>query len=640
MQKVHFQNSFSARLSLYLLLVMAVVFFVVILTSYQSARNYVREEAMQRGKAALEYTNQEISHVLEQVESAVQNMAWIVASHKEDGDYMYELTYKLLESNPNICGSAVAFEPSYFPERGVLFSPYAYRDAAGDIFVKQLGTEDYEYHYMDWYQIPKLLNEPYWSEPYYDDGGGEVVMTTYSYPLYDETGNMYAVFTADVSLEWFAGKVNAIKPYAHSTSLMISRGGTFLVHDNTDAILCETFFTSGLALTNPAFKQMGHHMVNGESGVETFEQNGSEFYFFYAPVKAAGWSVAVSCLYSEIFAGVDSMRVVLVCIGVLGLLLMGGLCYYTIRKLTNPLAVFAGSATEIAHGNFKAELPVIRSRDEMKILHDSFEYMQKSLVTYMNDLKETTANKERIESELRIANDIQMGMLPKIFPPFPEREDIDLYANLVPAKEVGGDLYDFFIEGNKFYFIVGDVSGKGVPASLVMAVTCRLFRTVASHFSQPEEIISALNNTLSDNNETNMFCTAFMGIIDLNTNVLTYCNAGHNSPVILSPEGKAAYMDVVPNLPLGLFKGFPYEGQEILLERDTYMFLYTDGVTEAENPSKELYSDERLLNRMTASCKDSPRLILEEVMADVTLHRADAEQSDDITMMCFHLKSK
>lgn len=635
--KTKFLSSFSARLSIYCLLVVALVFIVVFFTNYYSARNFVRKEAIQRANALLEYTNQEIDHVLRGVETAVQNMSWMVVDNKDDGDYMYALTYKLLEVNPNICGSAVAYEPAYFPDRGVLFSPYAFRQG-DEILLKQLGTENYEYHYMDWYQIPKLLNKPYWSEPYYDEGGANVIMTTYSYPLYDSDGRMFGVITADVSLEWFADLVNSIKPYPNAYSLMIGRGGKFLVHTETEAILSESFFTMPSVLGDPKFKQVGHKMIAGESGMATFKRDGEDFYFFYSPVKSVGWSVAVACLYSDVFAGVNTMRVVLILIGVVGLLLMGLFCYYTIRRLTRPLADFADSAKEIAHGNFEAELPVIRSKDEMKTLHDSFEYMQQSLVNYMNDLKETTANKERIESELRIASNIQMGMLPKVFPPFPERNDIDLFANLVPAKEVGGDLYDYFIEDNKLFFIVGDVSGKGVPASLVMAVTCRLFRTVASHFSKPAEIVATLNDTLSENNESNMFCTAFMGVLDLESGKMEYCNAGHNAPVLITPDGKVSYMNVVPNLPLGLFEKFPYDGQECMLEKGTSLFLYTDGVTEAESITKELYSDDRLPKLLETVKTANPLEIIEAVKKDVKIHAKGAEQSDDMTMMCFNYR--
>ena len=631
------RKSFSLRLSLYILFVTSTIFLLAFWIYFGQARRSVSEEAVERAQVKLENTILQIDKVLEAVEIAVKNMSWLVADKLDYPDYMYALTQQILRSNPYVVGSAIAFEPGYYPEKGVLFSPYSYRSEKG-IRSKQLGTEDYEYHYMDWYLIPKLLGTPYWSEPYFDEGGADMVMTTYSLPLYDSSGKMYAVFTADISLEWFADKVKEIKPYPNSRNYMIGRGGTFLVNDRKEAILNESFFARPLENGDEELMRTGHQMINGKKGMTSFNREGVSFNIFYAPVQATGWSVSVVCLHDDVFAGVDSLRNRVLTILMFGLLFLTGFCYFTVRRLTNPLARFAGSANEIAKGNFHAELPVIKSKDEMKTLHDSFGTMQQSLVDYIDELKKTTASKERIESELRIARSIQMSMVPKIFPPFPEREDVDLYAKLIPAKEVGGDLYDFFIEDNKLYFIVGDVSGKGVPASLVMAVTCRLFRTIAEHLHTPAEIVKALNDTLAENNDSNMFCTAFLGVLDLKTGNMQYCNAGHNAPVMLASSGEVKFMEVKPNLPLGLFGDFPYEGQECDITKETSLFLYTDGVTEAENTAKALYSDERLLDLLDKQRKNMPQMIVDMVLDDVNKHVNGAEQSDDITIMCVHYR--
>ena len=272
----------------------------------------------------------------------------------------------------------------------------------------------------------------------------------------------------------------------------------------------------------------------------------------------------------------------------------------------------------------------------MGMLYDSFHHMQHSLADYMDELARTTANKERIESELRIASDIQMGMIPKIFPPFPDRKDIDLYATLTPAKEVGGDLYDFFVEDDRLYFTVGDVSGKGVPASLLMAVTRSLFRTMAPHFKVPADIVAALNDALSDSNESNMFVTLFLGVLNLKDGTLRYCNAGHNAPVRFggTDSGDPAFIPVNPNLALGLFKGFPYLEQEMRLEAGTSLLLYTDGVTEAEDLTQQLFSDERLLNLLARECGSRPARVVEHLMQAIRTHTAEAEQNDDITILC------
>ena len=628
------KSSFSLRMTLYILVAVATVFVLAFSVFFYQARASVREEAVERAQIKLDNTILQIDEVLGSVEVAIKNLSWLISDKLDKPIYMYAITRYVLKSNPYVVGSAIAFEPGYYPDQGVLFAPYSYR-SGNKIRSKQLGTEDYEYHYMDWYQIPKLLKKPCWSEPYFDEGGADVLMTTYSIPLYDAQGKIFAVFTADISLEWFAEKINEIKAYPHSHNRMIGRGGTFLVHERKEAILNESFFAKPLLEGDAEMMEVGHRMVDGERGYVSFDRNDEEYYLFYAPVKSTGWSVSVSCLYSDVFASVYGLLNKVVVIFLLGLLLLTCFCYYTVRRLSRPLERFAGSADEIAKGNFNAILPVIKSEDEMKTLHDSFESMQHSLVNYIDELKRTTASKERIESELRIARDIQMGMVPKLFL---DRDDLELSAKLIPAKEVGGDLYDFFIDGDRFIFIVGDVSGKGVPASLVMAVTCCLFRTVAAHFDTPAAIMTALNDTLAENNDSNMFCTAFLGILNLKTGVMQYCNAGHNAPVLMRKEGQAAYMEVLPNLPLGLFEGFPYEGQECVLNKGESLFLYTDGVTEAENVAKELYSDERLVDFLSGCNSDMPTEIVDKVYLDIERHVAGADQSDDITMMCVNYK--
>ncbi|MBE6346989.1 MAG: HAMP domain-containing protein [Lentimicrobiaceae bacterium] len=625
-------SSISTHLSLFILAVTSTLLIIIVALNYRSSRNLVEEESIEHAQSALDNTILRIDNVLTSVETAVHNISLMVKDNIDDPDYMYDVTRLLLVNNSYISGSAVAFEPNYYQEKGHFYSPYSYREN-DEILSKQLGNKDYDYHYMDWYQIPKLLDKPYWSEPYFDQGGANVIMTTYSYPLYDEEGQLFAILTADISLEWFAEQVNSIKTYPNSFNLMIGRGGTYLVHKDTDAILNRTMFEAAMANDDAVIFKTAHDMVDGKRGMAEYDY-GEKTYLFYAPVAATGWSVAVSCLHSDIFAKVDDMRGKVMMVALPGLLLLVILSYILIKYTMRPLTDFANSAMEIAKGNFKAELPKNKKNYEMRTLHNSFSFMQRSLQNYIDELQRTTANKERIESELRIARDIQMGMLPKIFPPFPKRDDVDLYAKLNPAKEVGGDLYDFFIEDNKLHLIIGDVSGKGVPASLVMAVTCRLFRTVASSIHIPSQIVKVLNNAIAESNDSNMFCTAFVGILDLATGHLQYCNAGHNPPIVVSSDGKASFLPVKPNLAMGLWEDFEYQDQECKIEKGTNIFLYTDGVNEAENTKKELYGEERLLNFLSQHYADKPRDVIEKLYDDIKGHANDAEQNDDITMLC------
>lgn len=632
-----FKNSLSGRLTVGVVIVSAIIFTLTCTVFIRMAANKVREEATKHAHSELSNTIHQIDAALKAVEIAVENTAWLVPYRLASPDFMYSITERMLQNNEFICGAAVAFEPHYYDSEGRYFSPYSYRDTNGEIKSKQLGNETYDYHYMDWYQISKLLNEPYWSEPYYDDGGGEMMMTTYSKPLYDEYGNLYAIITADLSLEWLTELVGGIQAFERSYNLMVSRNASFIVHPDHNLILNETIYSSTYGEDDESLKKMQDDMVNCRAGQVLRDKEGGKFFVFYSPVETTCWSVAIVCPRSELYLGVKKLRSLLIILGVIMLLLMMYLSYHGIRKVVAPVEDFSDVAKKIAHGEFDAELPKIHSQDELKDLHDSFEYLQQSLVRYIDELKSTTANKERIESELRIAQAIQMGMLPKSFPAFPDRDDIALAAKIVPAKEVGGDLYDFFIENDKLYFIVGDVSGKGIPASLVMAVTCRLFRSIASFHDKPEEIITSLNDSLSDGNESNMFCTAFLGILDLKTGHLDYCNAGHNAPLVIGGNGNVSAIPVEPNLPLGLFGGFPYQGQETNLGKGTMLYLFTDGVNEAEDKEMNQFGDDRLVSLLQKNAGGEPKEIVETTFAQVQLHADGANQSDDITVMCIKI---
>ena len=632
--KIKFRKSISGRLMVRVLIVSAIIFTLTFTVFLRMAANKMREEATEHAHSELTNTIHQIDAILHAVEIAVENTAWIVPHRLASPEFMYDVTERLLQNNEFVYGCAVAFEPDFFPSEGHYFSPYSYRGENGEIKSMQLGADTYDYHYMDWYQIPKLLNKPYWSEPYYDEGGGEKMMTTYSKPLYDSEGKLYAIITADLSLEWLTELVGKIQVFENSYNLMVSRNASYIVHPDHNLILNETIFSSTYGDEDESLKKLQDDMVNCRAGEVLRNKGGQKFFVFYSPVETTQWVVAIVCARSELYMEVKMLRNLLIVLGVIALLLMIVMNYNGIRKVVAPVEDFSDVTKKIANGDFTVELPQIQSEDELKELHDSFEYLQHSLVNYIEELKSTTANKERIESELRIAHKIQMGMLPKLVPAFPERDDLSLHAKLVPAKEVGGDLYDFFIEDEKLYFIIGDVSGKGVPASLVMAVACRLFRSVASHLAKPEEIMASLNDSLADGNESGMFCTAFLGVLDLKTGELKYCNAGHNAPLIIEANGRVLPMRVEPNLPLGMFEGFPYEGQEMKLDKQVMLYLYTDGVNEAENNEKKLFGDARLVALLKQNASKMPVEIIDKTFAEVKRHADGSEQSDDITVVC------
>lgn len=252
-----------------------------------------------------------------------------------------------------------------------------------------------------------------------------------------------------------------------------------------------------------------------------------------------------------------------------------------------------------------------------------------------NDNKKIIAlntQKERIKNELEVAQTIQRAMLPKVFPPFLDRLDLNVYGMVDPAKEIGGDFYDFYVRHDKLFFCVGDVSGKGVPAALVMATSRSLFRSITSHDESAMEIVREMNRELVAQNEQNMFLTLFLGVLDLNTGRLDYCNAGHNAPVIMT-NGEWQMIDVKANLPLGIEENYAFEAQSIHLVQNDSIFLYTDGLTEAENKRHEQFGEKRMLNALSEFRELSPLELVETMQEKVRTFVNGAQQSDDLTML-------
>ena len=291
-----------------------------------------------------------------------------------------------------------------------------------------------------------------------------------------------------------------------------------------------------------------------------------------------------------------TQHILMIAAGAIGLLVIGFLSFYLYRRQQ--------AARRLKH-----------AYDKLAVAYDQ--------------LEETTTAKERIESELRIARDIQMSMVPQAFP---ERSDLDLYGLMAPAKEVGGDLYSFEIIDNQLYFCLGDVSGKGVPASLFMAQAIRLFRAMAKQRRKPCDIATRLNNELSENNDNGMFVTMFIGEADLTTGHLYYCNAGHNPPLL---DGE--FIDVESNAPIGLWPELDYVGEELDNISGKMLFIYTDGLNEAENLAQEQYGDDQLQQMLQQMEAYTAKQIIDAFSQSVESHRHGAEPNDDLTMLAIKL---
>ena len=631
---LYIRSSLTRRLSLWIVMFAAAIFIISVGYMFSESREAVRNEAISHATEVLNSTALRVNNILENVEVATRNIDWLVGRHLDAPDSMFVYSRRILVNNPYLDGCSIAFEPYYFKEKGQYFSAFSLNEN-GTITTVQEGSNMYQYFYMDWYLLPRMMNKPVWTEPFNDYNPESIAssqtITSYTKPLTDKNGDVVGVISVDLALEWLSQTISSVKPYPNSYSIMLGQSGTFFVHPDSTIRSKQTIFTETMEKPNPKITALGKAMLAGEEGMMELKMDGRDSYVFYKPLGNTGWSTAIVCPESDIFGGYNRLLNVVIILIIIGLLLMLLAFSRILTHMLQPLSQLAKQAETIASGKFDENLPVTDRIDEIGKLSNSFRYMQTSLVNYIDELTRTTANKERIEGELRIAHDIQMGMIPRIFPAFPERDDIDIYASMTPAKEVGGDLYDFFIQNDKLYYCVGDVSGKGIPASLFMAVTRNLFRVVAQQELPPAEIARQINDTLSEDNDQGMFVTMFIGVINLKTGEMSYCNCGHNPPVI-----EDEFMQMEPNVPMGLFTGFEFVDECIDNVENKMILLYTDGLNEAENEAHEQYGDDRLLAYMQQHA-ETAKTTINDLLESVAQHVAGAEPSDDLTMLCFKL---
>ncbi|MBO7069403.1 MAG: SpoIIE family protein phosphatase [Bacteroidaceae bacterium] len=579
-----------------IIVTVAVLLEIIFIVEYLFARKGIREDVEHRAETELRIKNLEIQKVMVAVETAIGNTLWAAERNLEQPDSLYSVLRRMVEQNPTIVGAGLMFRAGYYPQKGHWFEPYVAQRSDGTIEAEQIGSASHNYLEADFYKEGIAAGKGRWSEPYFDEAGAKMMLCTYTIPVHDSNGEMVALLGADVSLEWLSHVINATHIYPSSYNVVISRTGMVMAGPDESLIMRRTIQEVTASSSDTTTRYINQQQMSGKSGHQDItDNNGDRISVFYAPVDGeTGWSMSVVCSKREVYADLWQVSLYLSLLMLAGLLLLGYIIYRAARSAST--------------------------------------------------LRKATAEKERIGSELRIARNIQESMLPKTFPPYPERKDVDIFASLVPAKEVGGDLYDFHIRDEKLFFCIGDVSGKGVPASLVMAVTRSLFRTVSAREDMPQDIVTAMNEAMADMNDSDMFVTLFVGVLDLKTGLLHYCNAGHEDPLLI---GKGVgLLPTTDNIPVGLMPGWNYEGQEALIYPQTTIFLYTDGLTEAENSVRAQFGKLRMIrtarqllttnvssHRSTDGCTYTPQAIINAQTE--ALHRfvGNAEQSDDLTML-------
>ncbi|HOD99946.1 MAG TPA: SpoIIE family protein phosphatase [Kiritimatiellia bacterium] len=631
-------GTIRARIMTWVLAVTSLALIAVIVWSYVTSRHRLEAEMEAKARFLADGAARQIDAQLGTLQGIVHGLALALETRGFNLSFAEAraLQDECVAGNPGIYGCCIALEDSAAPPGWDDHAPWAFRNG-GSLAYEGLSGASRAHRREDWYALPQVLGKPVWSEPYSWNG---VLMATYSVPLYTGTGTnrtFAGVVTCDLTLDWLEQMIARLPLGKDGYGMLISRNATYVSHPHGDFVLNETFFSVAEERNDPELRAIGRRMVATDSGLQLFRSivTHDVSWLAHSSLRSGDWIMVAVISHDEMKASILRLARQQAGIGIAGLLVLVLATTLISRSISRPVSRLASAAETLSAGDLDAVLPAPRGNDEVSHLTRAFNRMRDSLRRHIADLRETTAARERMHSELRIARDIQMGLIPKTFPPFPDRTDLDLHAVLEPAREVGGDFYDFFLlDSNRIVLAIGDVSGKGVPAALFMAVTRSFLRSAFRAETDPAAALTRINHDLIEGNDSCMFVTLFCAVLDLGTGELRYANAGHNPPVIRQPDGRIEWIEQ-PHGPIaGVTADARYTTGTHSLPADAALVLYTDGVTEAMNPGGNLYGETRLADHLAqqplaADCRTTTDSLLRSIhqFAD------GAEQSDDITLL-------
>jgi sigma-B regulation protein RsbU (phosphoserine phosphatase) len=625
------KSKLSRRITWHVIMIMVFFNVMIIGAVLFVCMKMSKNEAKIRAQHLTDAIDTKMETMLAVVEKTTSHSLTEVEEHLDSPEAVFAILEHELRLYPSYLCCFVGFEPDYYPSQGRWFEPYVSYIDSTTIERNQIGSAQHDYFNQEWYQKGLSLErgKSYLTDPYLDKDGAKRLVSSYVKPIYNSQGRKVGVYGIDINLNWLGKTIFNEEEKVKKV-------------ENVEGDLDDDMNAFFIQIINSKGKKIAGSMTFDEATIQTILNSDSidfmrvmmdhtSFYITSTHISSTEWTLVVAQNFHFVYLFGYTLSIIILFFMTVGGFVIFFFTSRSIHRSVKPLKVLSNSAQEVAHGNFDTLLPVFKRQDEITQLRDSFDTMQQSLKQYVDDLKTTTTAKASIESELQVANKIQMSMLPRCFP---KREGLDLYAEMTPAKDVGGDLYNFILRGDQLYICVGDVSGKGIPASLFMAQTSRLFRALAKEEGmQPADMACRMNDELAEGNDQCMFVTLFIGLVHLQTGRLDYCCCGHNAPVI---DGEYLQM-TNKNQPIGLMGGLLYKSESIDDIRGRQILIYTDGLNEAENGAFELLGNERLLKLMADKKALSAKEVIAQLSEAVIQYRDGAEPSDDLTIMCLRI---
>ena len=634
-----------SHLSIRTLLILSVLvpLAIVYAVSMMIDTRYSREEAIHNVKDHLEEQINKHAALVEVRFSAAAQIpktlaAILSVTQLQSEEEVDTLIREVLKTFPRPIGSCIAFEPNEFREGVERFAPYVHRNVLEDekLFSADLAkTYEKDYRTWDWYRIPRKTGRPVWSEPYFDEGGGNALMCTYSVPFF-RNSHFAGVVTIDVGLDDLQDVMARFAREGERYYLLSASGRYVVASDSElDLAMKETIFSVAEKYHKNELAEAGRNMLQGKGGILSYNRvkDDRRVWIAYAPLPVTGWTLKVAMDESQVLAPVYASVRHTILHFLVEFTVILTVIVIVAGRLTAPIKRLAEFARKIAAGDLDAHVGNVRLAGEIDQLAHTFDKMVVDLKSNIERRIQEETARQTVEGELKTARRIQTSLLPRKFPPFPDRSEFELHAVNKPAAFIAGDFFDFFfIEPQTLAFVIADVSGHGIPAALYMAVSRTAIRNFTLADRLPHEIITHVNRVLSADNDDVMFVTLFYGHYHTPSGELTYVNAGHNPPYIVRKDG--SLKPLKPTGPLAAaFEYAPYESHTVRLEAGEVLVTFTDGVTEAHSTADNiLYGEERLERLLGELRNESVMEICDQVCHDVDRF-AKHERHDDITLL-------
>ncbi|MEH6589257.1 MAG: SpoIIE family protein phosphatase [Halioglobus sp.] len=635
-------NSITTRLITVLSLGLALVLGAGMALDYRLSRDEILERLQLEATDSVTAAVTDLENWLQAVEGTTVFLGRVLQQREYSQTGLQQLLKDIVEENDDIFGATIALNPSLLEDANG-FAPYYFRR---DSFIEYADLSEQRYWEQPWYTEAAAAQQPIWVEPYFDAGGGNVLMTTFSVPVFrlDESRQrfLYAVVTADVSLDELHRYLQRLRLGSNGFGILLSRGGIILSSPNPDSIMKHHLEVAENAFDINAWSATFDAALQGQTPNRKIEcpHLFGQCMIRLTALKSTGWPVGVIYSEDDILAPLYEYQRKTALLGLFTLIIMALLISVVTRRLTRPLTALAQVTDQIAQGSLDVPLPRIQGKDEVARLIAAFAEMKRNLRIYIDDLELATAARSRLEGELATARQIQMAMLPQEGEAHETTDDLEYWATVKPAKSVGGDLYTYFYDSaEKLHFCVGDVSDKGVPAALFMARTLSHIQQFSDLFTDPGAGMAVLNNALVTGNSNCMFVTLFYGVLDRENGQLIFASAGHTPPSLLrSDTASAILQDSGPAL--GLVDDVKYPTNTLQLSTGDRLAIYTDGIDEAFNPRNEMFGTERLDQALELTSNKPPAEAGHDILAAISAFTGDAPQSDDICLMLVDITGK